>query len=142
MSKYKVSDDVLDKIFNLFIEVIGRSKNKTHIYTTMFDILSPIERLMLAKRITIMYLVRKGIDYDIICRTLKVSSSTVSKYVFLLERSKGIKSTLDILINDDHMVLFFKELFGLLYRPDGYKMDWKAAKKFHKKIEREKTYGI
>ena len=142
MSQYKVSDEVLDKIFNLFIEVIGRSKNKSHIYTTMFDILSPVERLMLAKRITIMYLVRKGISYDIICEILKVSTSTVSKYVFLLERSKGIRSTLDILINDANMKVFFKELFGLLYRPGGYKMNWKGAVKFHREIQKEKKIGI
>lgn len=142
MSKYKVSDGVLEKTFDLFIEILTRSKSKYHIHAILFDILSPVERLMLAKRITIMYLVKKGIDYRTICETLKVSSTTVAKYLFLLERSTGIKSTLNTLIKDDNLKLLFKDLLAQLYKPGGYKINWKAAAKLQNEIQTQKERGI
>lgn len=142
MSKYKVSKDVLDKTFSLFIEILIRSKNKTHIHQILFDILSPVERLMLAKRIAIMYLVRKGIDYYSICNTLKVSTTTIAKYVYLLERSVGIKTTLDSIMRDKDMKLLFKDLLGTLYKPGQYGINWKSANMLQNDLKKQKERGI
>jgi len=142
MSKYKLSEDTFEKIFELSMQVIMRGKNVNAIKQTFFDILSPVERLMIAKRIAVMYLIRKGIDYHTICEVLKVSTTTIAKFVYLLERSSSIKRALDSLINDSHLTLFFKELFGLLYRPGASGINWKSAAEYHRKLRNEKTRGI
>lgn len=142
MSKYKISEEMFEKTFNLFIEVIAHSMSKSHIHAILFDILSPVERLMIAKRIMIMYLVRRGVDYMVISEALKVSSTTIAKYTYLLERSTGIKHTLDIVMKDSNFKLFFKELLVILYHPGGYKLNWKAAAKLQQAIQKQKELGI
>lgn len=80
ISKRKLDDVILDKIYRLFFEVISRSNNKNMFLEIIEDIFSPTEKVMLAKRIMIIYLLVKGIDQRNIAQALKVSTATVSGY--------------------------------------------------------------
>ena len=64
---------------------------------------------MLIKRIAVMYLLLKDINYLTICEVLKVSNGTVSKYKLLMEDSKGIVPVLNKMIKIEKVWLFLKK---------------------------------
>ena len=83
-SRFVLSEDLLEKIFDLFFEVMGNTSSKNEFRKIFFDLLTPAERIMLAKRVAIIYLLLKKIEYYNICDRLKVSSATVSRIALLM----------------------------------------------------------
>lgn len=142
MSKYKIKDEVLQKLFELLFEVIGRSRSKSDFQVILSDLLSSTERLMIGKRIAIMYLITKEIDYITICDVLKVSAATIAKYSILLEKSMGVKQIFHVFIKNEKVSTFFQEFINAIYGPGSYGVNWKTAKQREQKMHREKTQGI
>ncbi len=141
-SKFPLSDQVLEKLFDLFFEIVGKKSTKDEFRSTVVDLLSPAERIMLAKRVAIIYLLFKKIDYYNICTVLKVSPATVAKYSFLMEKSQGIVPTFKRIIKIEKIGLFLEELFNTLYHPGVPGINWKAAWENKIALEKKKTYGI
>ena len=79
-----------EKIFSIFYKVLGKTGDKDEFNKILFDLLTPAEKIMIIKRIAIIYLLLKEIDYRMICKALKVSNTTVNKYKLSMERSEGI----------------------------------------------------
>jgi len=52
-SRFLLQKDLLDKLFNLFFEVMGKKSSKEEFMKVVFDLLSPAERIMVAKRVAI-----------------------------------------------------------------------------------------
>lgn len=142
LSKYKVKETVSQRIFELLFEVMGKHNNRDVFFSVLFDVLSPTEQLMVAKRIAAMYLIQKQIDYTVICDVLKISTATVAKYTLLLERSRGIKKALTALIQHDKINLIFRDFLASLNGPGSYGINWKSAHKIRQEIEREKAEGV
>lgn len=141
-SKFQLKDEVLEKLFGLFFEVVGKKGSKDEFRKTMNDLLSPAERVMISKRIAIIYLLLKGIDYYNICHVLKVSTATVAKFRILMERSEGVIPTFERIIRIEKVGDFLEELFNTLYGPGTPGVDWKAAWRDKIRLERKKEYGI
>lgn len=141
-SRLPLSQDLLEKLFDLFFEVIGKKTSKDEFKKVMIDLLSPAERIMLAKRVTIVYLLMKKIYYHNICERLKVSPSTVAKFALLMEKSEGIVPTFKKIVKIEKVALFLKEIFNDLYAPGVPGVNWKAAWERKIKLEKEKTFGI
>ena len=97
MSKYKVKESVINKMSELLFEILGRENSKEKFIATLYDVLSPVERLMVGKRLLIMYMVSIGVDYYIISDVVKVSRATIAKFAFLLDKSTYIKHSLSII---------------------------------------------
>ncbi|PJC82515.1 hypothetical protein CO006_03215, partial [Candidatus Roizmanbacteria bacterium CG_4_8_14_3_um_filter_35_14] len=110
ISRNKVDDEVLEKLFSLFFEVVGKRENKEEFQRLINDVFSSTERIMVAKRIAIIYLLTKNIDYRIICEVLKVSASTVFKFRLLTEESKGIVPILKKILRGEKISQFFEEI--------------------------------
>lgn len=142
ISRFKLSDRVCDKLFELFFEVIARQKNKDEFNKILFDLLSPVERIMIAKRIVVIYLLMKEIDYRTICNVLKVSNGTVSKFRIIMEKSGGVVPRLKHILKEERIYLFIKELFNELFPPGRYGVNWKVAWERKFELDREKTQGI
>jgi Trp operon repressor len=77
ISKYKVEDKVLRKLYFLMFEIISNIDEEERFEGIMNELLSPTEKIMIAKRVAIVYLLMKNIDYLIISDVLKVSSRTI-----------------------------------------------------------------
>ncbi len=90
VSYFLIKEDDYEKIFSIFYKVLGQTDDKEKFNKILFDLLTPAERIMIVKRIAIIYLLMKDIHYETICKVLKVSNTTVSKYKILMENSKGI----------------------------------------------------
>jgi len=142
ISQFKVDDDVLEKIFSLFFEVVSKGKNEVEFQNIIHDLLSPAERIMIAKRVAIFYMLMKKLDYYNIAKSLKVSPSTIAKFNLVKENSRGIISALKGTVRNEKIINFFEELILELRRPGKYGINWKDA--WQEKIdhERKKEKGI
>lgn len=142
ISRIKLKEPVLTKIFDLFFEVVGKNNNKVEFQKVINELLSPVERIMTAKRIAIIYLLLKGIDNRNICSVLKVSSATVSRYNMMLEKSDGIVPAFKSILRNDKILLFLDEFFDALFPPGTYGTNWKSSWQRKSRIRREKSQGI
>lgn len=140
ISKYKVEDKVLKKLYFLMFEIISNMDEEERFTGIMEELLSPTEKIMIAKRIAIIYLLMKNIDYLMISDVLKVSSRTIAKFHSITNEGKEIKNLLDSIIGNEKIKDFFEELF--FREPGTYGVNWKSAWRQKFEIERKKQRGI
>jgi Trp operon repressor len=140
ISKYRVDDKVLKKLYLLMFEVISSMNRKERFEGIMNELLSPTEKIMISKRVAIIYLLMKNVDYLVISDVLKVSSRTVAKFYSIMKKGKEIKSIMEGLIGNEKVKDFFKELF--FREPGTYGINWKSAWRQKFEIERKKLRGI
>jgi len=112
VSKRKLSENLLAKLFVLFFKTVGDKYSREEFKNICDDIFSKTEQLVIAKRIAIYYLLKKGVDQSSICNTLKVSSATVAKFSLIMEKSKGLVPFLDNLIKKEKIVDFLEDIFA------------------------------
>src|SRR3989344_4680113 len=104
ISRRPVKDDVVERIFELFFQAIGKKSKKEDFLAVISDILSPTEKIMIAKRVTIIFLLMKNVDYQTISDVVKVASGTIAKFQIIMENSKGVvKALQSTLLNDNLM---------------------------------------
>src|SRR3989344_2117733 len=127
ISRIPLKNEILEKVFELFFEVVGKKSNIKEFKTTVFEILSPVERIMIAKRVAIVYLLLKGIDQRNIAKVLKVSTATVSKFDILMEKSDGVVPSFQKILTNDKILDFLDKMFDALFPPGTYGTNWKAA---------------
>jgi len=133
---------MLDKLFSLFFEVVGKKQSQDEFMKTIFDLLSPVERIMIAKRVAIIYLLMKQIDQRVICQILKVSSVTVAKFSLLMEKSQGIVPTFRRALVNEKLAEFFEDIFNSFFAPGVPGINWKAAWQRKVARDRKKAFGI
>lgn len=142
ISRYRVSDKVYDNMLTLLFHVVGERRNKEEFLRTIFDLLTQAERLVISKRILLMYLIMKKIDYREICQVLKVSNNTISRYRPIVEKSEGIVPLLKEILTRERIGDFIEELIVEFFPPGRYGTNWKAAWDLKIKVERKKITGI
>jgi len=131
-----------EKIFSIFYRVLGETENKDEFNKILFDLLTPAERIMIIKRIAIIYLLLKEIDYRMICKALKVSNTTVNKYKLSMERSEGIVPVLKNMVKQEKVWLFFEEIFSQIFYPGKIGINWSAAWEMKLALKRKKERGL
>ena len=141
-SRYVLSGQLLEKLFDLFFEVVGNKSSKEEFKKIFVDLLTPAERIMLAKRVAIIYLLLKKIEYYNICDRLKVSQGTVAKYSLLMEKSEGIVPTFKKIVKIDKVKIFLEEIFNNIFAPGKIGINWKIAWENKINLEKKKTFGI
>lgn len=142
ISYFKIKQEDYKKIFSIFYKVLGETEDKEEFSRILIDLLTPAERIMLIKRIAVIYLLLKDIDYLTICKVLKVSNGTVSKYRLLMEDSKGIVPVIKKMIKNEKVWLFFEEIFSQIFYPGKIGINWSAAWEFKNALDRKKERGL
>lgn len=142
ISYLKIKEEDYEKIFSIFYKVLGETEDKDEFSKILFDLLTPAERIMLIKRIAIIYLLMKEIHYQTVCEVLKVSNTTVSKYKLLMERSEGIVPALKSMVKQEKVWLFFEDIFSQIFYPGRPGINWKAAWEAKINLERKKERGL
>lgn len=80
VSKHFMNPKISIKVYEVFIDSIKNSKSKDEIVSFLDDLLSPPEKVMLAKRVATAYmLLENKYTYREISKTLKISLGTVAK---------------------------------------------------------------
>ncbi len=98
------------------LEAISKLKSKEEITLFINDLLSPVERVMLAKRLAVAVLLTKGYDYKTIKDTVKVSQETISKVSITLNANIGYKLTIAKIAKSEANREFWEEIFRLHHR--------------------------
>ncbi|MBI2189955.1 MAG: hypothetical protein HYU49_00240, partial [Candidatus Levybacteria bacterium] len=89
VSKYPISKDVADRIFEVFIKSLIKIKNDKDAKDLADDLFSPTEKIMLAKRLAIAFLLMRGYQYREISKLIKVSLTTIANVNLSLNYGKG-----------------------------------------------------
>lgn len=144
ISKYKLTEEVLDKLFSLFFEIVGNHDNKSEFGEIIKGLFSYNERIMFAKRVAVIYLLLKNIDFKNICMALNVSSATVAKFKLLIENKQedALIQAFDGIIFSDKARAIIDDFFNSIFRPGKYGIDWKLAWGRKRESERKKQFGI
>lgn len=142
ISRRPVKDRIMQRILQLFFEAVGKKSQQDDFLAVMHDLLSPTERVMVAKRVTIIFLLMKKIDYQTISDVVKVSPSTIAKFHIIMENSKGIVKALRLMLLNDNLVNLFDEIMLDFKGPGTYGTNWGAAWKRKNELERRKAEGL
>ncbi len=142
VSKFKIRDSVFITIFDLFFEVVGKNYSRSEFKHLIKDLFSPVERVMIAKRIGIIYLLLKGIDQRSISDTLKVSTATVSRYNIITDQNDDIRKIFQNALKNRKKALASMEIFNALFPSGYYGVNWSSAKRREFEIAREKSEGL
>lgn len=116
LSKVNLSKQIERQIFENFWEAISQIRDKKDIQSFLNDLLTPTERVMLAKRLAIAAMLLKGQDYATIRHFLKVSNETIAKVGVVLKTNQGYKTVIDKIIRTKAGRQFWKEVESFLYR--------------------------
>ncbi|MFQ5661787.1 MAG: helix-turn-helix domain-containing protein [Candidatus Paceibacteria bacterium] len=93
ISKKKLNKDTVHKLEKYIISIIKDTGTKTRV--NIFDeLLTKTEKMMLAKRIGVLFLLKKGLSIYKISELLGVSSSTVARFENAMDSHK-YKHTVD-----------------------------------------------
>lgn len=79
LSKRKLDDASLKRIYDNLLLVLTKTKNKERMSALLTALLSETERVMLSKRIAVVYLLKEGVETEIIAELLKVTPFTVQR---------------------------------------------------------------
>ncbi|MBI4999422.1 hypothetical protein HZB97_01475 [Candidatus Gottesmanbacteria bacterium] len=140
VSKYPVSTDVYNRIFEILFNAIAEVKSPYDVREFFEDFLSPTERIMLAKRLAIAVLLAKNYDYRAISKILRVSPATIAAVnVFFRYAGQGYKKVVKRILNEEKQEEFWNKLDDLLSEtipPRG--RNWTYWRQEREKMKRER----
>ncbi len=102
VSKYQLSNKVYAKIFTLFPQFLYRMTSKGKQSELIDAFFTRTEKIVVAKRVAIAFLLVKGYTYDSIVNKIKVSHGTVAKIADSLKANeKDIVRELNNIAKED-----------------------------------------
>lgn len=111
ISKRWISKEVEDRIFEVFWESLASCSTKQTVSDFLEDLLTPTEKIVLAKRVSIALLLLKGYDYKSINNLLKVSDPTIwIVKLWLKTKGKGYHLVLEKIIRSEKMEKFWQNM--------------------------------
>ena len=142
VSRRFMKEEVKLKIDQLFYESLLSCNSKKSTQEFIEDLLTSTEKVMLAKRLTIAYLLLKGYPYEIINKTLKVSYPTIRIVALTLKyKGNGLRNVLKEVIKRRNWHKLFEEIgeAAIDILGSGKGGNWKATKSFlyQRKAERQ-----
>ncbi|PIP74458.1 MAG: hypothetical protein CO135_02765 [Candidatus Levybacteria bacterium CG_4_9_14_3_um_filter_35_16] len=139
VSRYPVHKDVEKRIFEVFKNTISALRDSEDIENFLEEFLSPVEKIMLAKRISIAVLLAKGYSYPSIRQMLRVTPSTISNVSLNLKYSdKGYRKIVEKILRDEKMNEFWQKIETKLTDVPPLKgHDWSYWRKEHEYKKRK-----
>lgn len=108
VSKYPIPKNVADRIFNIFIKTLIKIKDEKDAQNLADDLFSPTEKIMLAKRLAIAFLLLKGYQYREVSKLLRVSLTTIASVSSSLNYgSSGYTNILQRISKEENLEEFF-----------------------------------
>lgn len=144
VSNYPVHKKVEARIFEVFKTTIASLRHDEEIDNFLEEFLSPVEKLMLAKRLSIAVLLSKGYSYPQISRVLRVTPSTIASVSLNLKYSgKGYKKAVEKILLDEKINNFWQKVEDIIsYIPQSKGSDWRYHRSEYekKKLQKRKAF--
>ena len=108
VSKYPIPKNIADRIFDIFIKTLIKVKGEQDTQNLANDLFSPTEKIMLAKRLAIAFLLMKDYRYREISQLLRVSVATISSVNKSLKfGNNGYRTILEQISKEESLEDFF-----------------------------------
>lgn len=143
VSRRIIKPEVEEKIFEMFVKSFSKVSKKQDVIPFITDLFTPTERIMIAKRIAIAFLLIRG-DYDQrgIARTLKVSTNTVARINLILKtQGSGYKNLIKKLLRDEKFKKLLNDLFEMLDSVPPKGRNWSEWQK-QRRVRRRKLRSL
>lgn len=145
VSKRQLNKHVEEKIVDLFWTSLSTLSTKQKVAIFLEALLSPTEKLMLSKRLAIVFMILKGYDYPSINEKLKVSDSTIWNIKLNLDhKGKGYKKTVEQIMSKEKWEKFWQNIDNFFQEalPPRYGTHWKEArrKQWQERKSKEKSF--
>lgn len=144
VSKIPLRKEIEKRIFEIFLTCLAKVRFKDEVDKFVQDLLSPTEQLMLAKRLSIAFLLHKGYDQRSICRILKVSLSTINRVSLKLQLAgEGYQKVIKEIIRDEKFDEFWQRLDDFIsdiVPPKGRNWSQWRQERWRAKIARQKPF--
>ncbi len=144
VSKHPLSKAVEARVFEVLFKAIADLNSSKEIEEFLEEFLTPVERVMLAKRLSIAVLLAKGYNYDSIRRILRVSPSTISRVAVNFQfMGRGYRRVVERLLKDEKIEkTFYKMIDAVLDHVPPKGRDWSTWRKGReaKKRTRRKAF--
>ncbi|MCL4382922.1 MAG: Trp family transcriptional regulator [Patescibacteria group bacterium] len=102
VSKRFISKEIEDRMLEIFWQSLASCSTKETVASFLEDLLTPTEKIMLSKRVSIALLLLKGYDYKSINNILKVSAPTIwTVSLWLKTKGKGYRMVLKRIIQNE-----------------------------------------
>ena len=143
VSKRYLNPKVEQQIFDTFVESFTSLSSTQKATDFLYDLLSPVEQIMLGKRLAIAYMVLKGYSQRSIADTLKVSQSTVTKVNASLKIGSGYRAIISHMLQKEKVVAFFDKLeekLDHLLPPKGANWSEHYKRTYAQRAKRQKSF--
>ncbi len=128
VSKRYIPPWTYEKILSIFLSSFMKIRDRNTAQSFFDEILSPTEKIMLAKRITCLYLLNKNVSIHQCSDILKLSTSTVGKYSIFLSKSPKIKEILQKILKEENFMRLIDTIINeFLFPPGRVGSDWRSA---------------
>lgn len=119
ISKYPIPKSVADRIFDVFIKSISNANGTKEAQSLAYDLFTPVERIMLAKRLAVAFLLLKGYSHREICRIIRVSLGMIAGVNEKVKYgNSGYKTILEKIARKEALEDFFEGIIeGLVSIP-------------------------
>lgn len=140
VSKYPIHKKVEERMFEIFKSTISSLKNNQEIEDFLEDLLSPVEKIMLSKRLAIAVLLAKGHNYPVIAEILRVTPSTIASVSLRLKYAgKGYKRAVEKILSAEKADRFWEKIEDILAKiPRAKGSDWLYQRKTYERKKRTK----
>lgn len=145
VSRFPLPKETWEKTIKLFLEGLSKAKDRQAAENFVNGFLTPTEKIMLAKRFAIFYLLEKGVEGGKIAQVLKVSTATISRLnLWWRNLSAESKKLLrQIMVKREIKNLFVDTLKSLYYGPfPGKGRSWKGWGEITRQWEREQKHPL
>ena len=88
ISSKKLTKENLNKLYREFANALQKSERKSQMAFFLNDILTHTEKIMLAKRFAVIYLLSKGVPHSYIYESLHMSPATIARMSLKYEIGK------------------------------------------------------
>ena len=97
-------------------EAVSQVKSKEEVKLFLNDLLTPVERVMVTKRLAVAALLLRGSSYQAIEDLIKVSSETIARIALILRDNSGYKIAVNKILRSEAGRLFWQDVENMLYR--------------------------
>jgi len=111
ISRRYLPPKVSGQIFDMFLSTLSSLSSPAAVNSFVEDLLSPIEQIMLGKRLAIAYMLKKGYTHRDIVDTLKVGLATVNKISLTLKvKGNGYSMVITHMLKIQTISDFFEKI--------------------------------
>lgn len=143
VSRRYVNKEIHERMSEIFRQTIIHLKNPRQAQDFFDDFLTPTEKIMFAKRLSIGLMLLKGYDYRSIQSTLKVSSTTIKAVnLWIKHGGKEAKNLLQRIIQSEKTEEFWDKIGNTIAEilPPPRGTDWKSERSMHYQKKRERQW--